>query len=156
MVQAPNIDEQNVFLARVAEQAERFDDMVSYLEQVLESKGTTVNPDERNLVSVAFKNLVSNKRAVIRTINAIEQNPKYAQFANALQAYKDTIEQQLLEDYERIISIIQTKVLENAGEEREARIFFLKMIADYYRFISEIVKGDKREQANQQAAHFYE
>ena len=93
MVQAPNIDEQNVFLARVAEQAERFDDMVSYLEQVLESKGTTVNPDERNLVSVAFKNLVSNKRAVIRTINVIEQNPKYAQFANALQAYKDTIEQ---------------------------------------------------------------
>ena len=72
MVQAPNIDEQNIFLARVAEQAERFDDMVGYLEQVLDSKGITANADERNLVSVAFKNLISVKRSAIRTINTIE------------------------------------------------------------------------------------
>jgi 14-3-3 protein epsilon len=65
-------DEQNIFLARVAEQAERFDDMVSYLEQVLQSKGSGVNSDERNLLSVAFKNLISSKRAACRTISAIE------------------------------------------------------------------------------------
>jgi len=72
MVQAPNIDEQNIFLARVAEQAERFDDMVGYLEQVLDWKGFTAKPVERILVSVAFKNLISGKRSAIRIINAIE------------------------------------------------------------------------------------
>ena len=66
-----NVDE-NIFLARVAEQAERFDDMVTYLEKVLEVKGAEVSSDERNLISVAFKNLISSKRAACRTIAAIE------------------------------------------------------------------------------------
>ena len=63
--------EKNIFLARVSEQTEHFDDMVSFLEKVLESKGGTVNPDEKHLLSVAFKNLISSKRAACRTISAI-------------------------------------------------------------------------------------
>ena len=80
--------EENIFLARVAEQAERFDDMVTYLEAVLNVKGAEVTSDERNLLSVAFKNLISSKRAACRTISAIEQNPKYAKFSDALAKYK--------------------------------------------------------------------
>ena len=64
--------EEKIFLARVAEQAERFEDMVDFLEEVLVVKGGSVNPDERNLLSVAFKNLISGKRAACRTISAIE------------------------------------------------------------------------------------
>ena len=76
--------EENIFLARVAEQAERFEDMVNYLANVLDEKGGDVTADERNLLSVAFKNLISSKRAACRTITAIEQNPKYAKFSEAL------------------------------------------------------------------------
>ena len=72
MTTTQNAVEENIFLARVAEQAERYDDMVSFLEKVLEQKGATVNADERNLISVAFKNLISSKRAACRTISAIE------------------------------------------------------------------------------------
>ena len=64
--------EQNIFLARVAEQAERFEDMVDFLSKVLAEKGAEVSADERNLLSVAFKNLISSKRAACRTIQAIE------------------------------------------------------------------------------------
>jgi 14-3-3 protein epsilon len=64
--------EQNIFLARVAEQAERFEDMVDFLGAVLTEKGSDVSSDERNLLSVAFKNLISSKRAACRTIQAIE------------------------------------------------------------------------------------
>ena len=63
--------EENIFLARVAEQAERFDDMVNFLSKVLDEKHGEVNSDERNLLSVAFKNLISSKRAACRTIAAI-------------------------------------------------------------------------------------
>ena len=72
--------EENIFLARVAEQAERFEDMVDYLGKVLDAKGADVSSDERNLLSVAFKNLISSKRAACRTIAAIEQNPKYSKY----------------------------------------------------------------------------
>jgi len=64
--------EEKIFLARVAEQAERFEDMVDFLSKVLDVKGAEVTSDERNLLSVAFKNLISSKRAACRTIAAIE------------------------------------------------------------------------------------
>ena len=40
--------------------------------------------EERNLLSVGFKNLIGGKRTAIRTISAIEQNPKYSKYGPAL------------------------------------------------------------------------
>lgn len=65
-------EEEHIFLARVAEQAERFDDMVNFLKPVLDIKGGALSGDERNLLSVAFKSLISSKRTAWRTISAIE------------------------------------------------------------------------------------
>jgi 14-3-3 protein epsilon len=137
--------EQNIFLARVAEQAERFEDMVKYLSHVLDAKGADVSSDERNLLSVAFKNLISSKRAACRTIAAIEQNPKYSKFSQALADYKAGIESQLTADCENIISMIQTKVLAKDCVD-EPKAFFVKMVGDYYRYISENAKSDKLEE----------
>ena len=65
--------EEQVFLARVAEQAERFEDMVEYLEKGVALKnGEEFTTDERNLLSVGFKNLIGSERGAIRTIGAIE------------------------------------------------------------------------------------
>ena len=51
--------EEKIFMVRVAEQAERFDDMVDFLKPVIKEKAASLTSDERNLLSVAFKNLVS-------------------------------------------------------------------------------------------------
>ena len=64
--------EEKIFMARVAEQSERFDDMVDFLKPVIKEKGAALSNDERNLLSVAFKNLISSQRSGIRTISAIE------------------------------------------------------------------------------------
>jgi 14-3-3 protein epsilon len=72
--------EENIFMARVAEQAERFDDMVYYLQEVVQAKSEDFTTEERNLLSVGFKNQIGSKRTAIRTISAIEQNPKYQKF----------------------------------------------------------------------------
>jgi 14-3-3 protein epsilon len=76
--------EEHTFMARVSEQAERFDDMVSYLEKIVEGKNEDFTTEERNLLSVGFKNQIGSKRTAIRTISAIEQNPKYQKFNDAL------------------------------------------------------------------------
>merc|ERR1711862_1051088 len=147
--------EQNIFLARVAEQAERFEDMVNYLSAVLDAKGQDVSSDERNLLSVAFKNLISSKRAACRTIAAIEQNPKYAKFSEALAQYKGGIEEQLTNDCKKIITMIQEKVLAKQCEG-EPKAFFVKMVGDYYRYISENAKDQLLEDVKQKALEAYQ
>jgi hypothetical protein len=146
--------EEHIFLARVAEQAERFEDMVDFLKPVLDQKGGDVTSDERNLLSVAFKNLISSKRTAWRTIAAIEQNPKYQKFGDSLAAYKKKIEEGLYRDCENVISIIQTKVLSKASEV-EAKAFFVKMVGDYYRYIAETAQGEKLEQVKREALKSY-
>jgi len=65
--------EEKIFLARVAEQAEKFEDMVNFLKEVINVKsGEDFTIDERNLLSVGFKNLIGSSRGAIRTIGAIE------------------------------------------------------------------------------------
>ena len=147
--------EENIFLARVAEQAERFDDMVNYLAAVLDEKGGEVSADERNLLSVAFKNLISSKRAACRTITAIEQNPKYTQFSEALAVYKQKIEDQLTADCQKVIDMINSKVLGKACEG-EGKAFFVKMVGDYYRYIAENAKDAKLEEVKQAALKAYD
>ena len=82
-------------MARVAEQCERYDDMVEFLRPILREKGGDFSVEERNLLSVGFKNLIGGKRTAIRTISAIEQNPKYTKFSAALGNYKKKIELEL-------------------------------------------------------------
>ena len=130
-----SVDE-SIFLARVAEQAERFEDMVNFLNPVLDAKGGDVSSDERNLLSVAFKNLISSKRTAWRTISAIEQNPKYSKFGDSLAAYKKKIEEGLYKDCETVIDLIKSKVLTKASAD-EARSFYVKMVGDYYRYNAE-------------------
>lgn len=148
-----NIEEQ-IFMARVAEQSERFRDMVNFLKPVIKDKGSTLSSDERNLLSVAFKNLVSQQRTAIRTISAIEQNQKYQKFASHMAEYKKRIEEELYKNCDEIISIIRTEVLSKSPED-EPRAFFLKMIGDYCRYIAESAKEARLEQTKTDALNAY-
>ena len=141
-------------MARVAEQSERFQDMVDFLKPVIKEKGSSLSNDERNLLSVAFKNLISSQRSGIRTISAIEQNKKYEKYAGALAEYKTKIENILFKNCEDIIQIIKTDILQQASES-EAKAFFLKMIGDYCRYIAENAKDGLLEQVKQNALKAY-
>ncbi len=134
--------EEKIFMARVAEQAERFDDIVDFLKPILKEKGGDFTVEERNLLSVGFKNLIGGKRTAIRTISAIEQNPKYTKFASALGAYKTKIETDLQKDCQNIINMIKDDAMKTQNEA-EGKAFFLKMVGDYYRYMAESASGDK-------------
>ena len=60
-----------VELVRVAETAERYEDMCKFVEKLVKmksEKGEDLDVDERNLLSVAYKNVVGAKRASWRTL----------------------------------------------------------------------------------------
>jgi 14-3-3 protein epsilon len=146
--------EENIFMARVAEQAERFDDMVHYLQEVVKAKNEDFTTEERNLLSVGFKNQIGSKRTAIRTISAIEQNPKYSKFNDGLLGYKKKIEQELYNQCLSIVEIVKNECMGKCSTD-ETKAFFYKMIGDYYRYVAECAQGDQLETVKNGALENY-
>jgi 14-3-3 protein epsilon len=147
--------EENIFMARVAEQAERFDDMVHYLNEVVKSKSEDFTTEERNLLSVGFKNQIGSKRTAIRTITAIEQNPKYQKFNSGLSVYKKKIEGELYEQCVEIVNTVKNSCMKVAAND-ETKAFFYKMMGDYYRYVAECAQADKIASVKQGALENYQ
>jgi len=61
-----------VYVAKLSEQAERFDEMVEHMKSVVKF-GVELTVEERNLLSVAYKNVIGSRRASWRVLSSIEQ-----------------------------------------------------------------------------------
>ena len=64
------------------------------------------------------------------------------------------METELMNDCEKVIKIINDKVLAKACED-EAKAFFVKMVGDYYRYMAENAKDAKLEDTKQKALEAY-
>ena len=145
---------EKIFMARVADQAERYEDMVGFLKEVIETKDEDLNTEERNLLSVGFKNLISSSRGAWRTVGAIEGNEKYKEYSEDCADYKRRIGQELETQCKKVIDIVKGSSLKKATDD-EAKTFYLKMIGDYYRYIAENAEGDSLAEATQGALDNY-
>ena len=142
-------------MARVAEQAERFEDMIGFLKDAINCKtNEDFTVDERNLLSVGFKNLIGSQRGAIRTIGAIEQNPKYQKFGDSLKVYKEKIQTELYKNCQTIVDMVKEKCLGLASDD-ESKAFFYKMIGDYYRYTAESASAAKLETVKSGALEGY-
>ena len=54
-----------LYLARIAEQGERFDEMIEFVKMLLQDC-FDLSSQERSLLSVAFKNAVAKRRSSLR------------------------------------------------------------------------------------------
>ena len=146
---------EKVFMARVADQAERPEDMVEFLKEIVKEKPEDLTIEERNLLSVGFKNLIGARRTAFRTVAAIENNKKYEEFSSKCHEYKTKIEKELVDICEDIINLIKTESLSKA-DNPDAKAFYLKMIGDYYRYVAEAVQGDKLTDVGEEAEKYYQ
>merc|ERR1719222_115887 len=91
--------EKNVYMAKLAEQAERYEEMVEYMKKVAMavSEKDDLSLEERNLLSVAYKNVVGARRASLRIITSIEQkeNAKNSSNAELVKGYKVKVSKEL-------------------------------------------------------------
>lgn len=83
--------------AKLAEQAERYDDMASAMKRVTEESDQLTN-EERNLLSVAYKNVVGARRSSWRVVSSIEQKAETSERKQAMaKEYRENIEKELKE-----------------------------------------------------------
>ena len=129
--------EENIYFAKLAEQGERYHDMIAYMKKVA-NQGQEMSAEERNLLSVAFKNSVGQRRTAWRTISAIYNKEEFkgSRYLELIKAYKDKIEQELSDICQDVLNLL-TDVLIPNSKMAEARVTFMKMKGDYHRYLSE-------------------
>lgn len=83
--------------AKLAEQAERYDDMAAAMKSVTEGDVELSN-EERNLLSVAYKNVVGARRSSWRVVSSIEQKTEGSDKKQQMvKEYREKIEKELKE-----------------------------------------------------------
>jgi 14-3-3 protein epsilon len=136
-----------VELIRVAETAERYEDMCKFVKKLVElksSKKEDLDVDERNLLSVAYKNVVGAKRASWRTLSGGFDDAD----ENLLNKYKALVEDELEAICMEVLNLLTNHLCKNVeGNGDETEVFYLKMSGDYYRYLAEFRTGSDEYKA---------
>jgi hypothetical protein len=128
-----------VFQAKLAEQAERYEDMKKYMTTIATKHGV-LEVEERNLLSVAYKNIVGARRAAWRVISSLLTTAgRTPMERKVLQEYKITVEKELDDLCDQILSMLKDTLIANSTGTEE-KVFYLKMAGDYYRYLAEFKK----------------
>lgn len=126
--------------AKLAEQAERYDDMATAMKKVTEM-GAELSNEERNLLSVAYKNVVGARRSSWRVISSIEQKTDGADRKKTMaKEYRETVEKELNDICGDVLGLLD-KYLVAKASSAESKVFYLKMQGDYYRYLAEVATG---------------
>lgn len=102
--------------------------MVSNMKEVARM-GSELTVEERNLLSVGYKNVVSNRRASWRIISSIEQKEDSrgnADNVKLIREYRQKIESELETICEDILAVLEQNLIPTASTS-EPRVFYLKM-----------------------------
>jgi 14-3-3 protein epsilon len=149
--------EDSVYLAKLAEQAERYEEMVENMKAVT-SLGQELTVEERNLLSVAYKNVIGARRASWRIVSSIEQKEESkgneAQ-VTLIKQYRQKIETELAKICEDILEVLAKNLIPHA-ETGESKVFYYKMKGDYHRYLAEFAVGDKRKGAADASLESYQ
>jgi|ERR1712086_47263 len=150
--------EEAVYLARIAEQAERYEDMAQYMRMVVERSENCLNVVERTLLSIAFKNVVGARRASVRVIDSLfnkeeerkdkGEGPRIPRLSN----YRCKVQEELRKICVDVLKLLDDHLIPCIGsgsggeltdaDELEPKVFYLKMKADYYRYLADAATGN--------------
>jgi len=145
-----------VYMAKLAEQAERYDEMVENMKNVA-TAGQDLTVEERNLLSVAYKNVIGARRASWRIVSSIEQREEskgHAAQVEKIKAYREKIEAELRKICDDILEVLDKSLIPSASSG-ESKVFYYKMKGDYHRYLAEFTGADTRKEASNKSLEAY-
>ncbi|XP_011440318.1 14-3-3-like protein 2 isoform X2 [Crassostrea angulata] len=132
--------------AKLAEQAERYDDMADAMKKLVENYKPLTN-EERNLLSVAYKNVVGARRSSWRVISSIESKTDSSEKKQVIaSAYRTKITEELKNICNDVLQLLDSIIKNDDNEkekDNESRVFYLKMKGDYFRYLAEVSDGEQ-------------
>ncbi|KAJ2957817.1 hypothetical protein NQZ79_g6512 [Umbelopsis isabellina] len=130
--------------------------MVSYMKDVAKLD-VELTVEERNLLSVAYKNVIGARRASWRIVSSIEQkeeNKGNSAQVEKIKSYRQKIENELNEVCRDILSVLNDHLIVSSTSG-ESKVFYYKMQGDYYRYLAEFATGEDRKEAATAAHEAY-
>lgn len=149
--------DQIVYNAKLAEQAERYDEMADLMKNVAQMQ-KELSVEERNLLSVAYKNAVGARRASWRVISSVEakqKNKGNERNVALAAAYRSKVEDELNKICNDILTLLD-KYLIKTATNAESKVFYYKMKGDYFRYISEFSSEAEKKDPTEKAKVAYD
>jgi len=146
-----------VYMAKLAEQAERYDEMVQAMKKVAQMN-VELTVEERNLLSVAYKNVIGARRASWRIISSIEQKEDSKgneAHVKRIKEYRAKVESELSSICTDILGLLDTNLIPSASTS-ESKVFYYKMKGDYHRYLAEFATGQRRKDAADNSLQAYQ
>ncbi|XP_039116186.1 14-3-3-like protein D isoform X1 [Dioscorea cayenensis subsp. rotundata] len=146
-----------VYIAKLAEQAERYDEMVDSMKKVAKLD-VELTVEERNLLSVGYKNVIGARRASWRILSSIEQKEEAKGNENhvrRIREYRQKVELELSNICSDIMTVIDEHLIPSSTAG-ESSVFYYKMKGDYYRYLAEFKSGAERKEVADQSLKAYE
>ncbi|XP_050937402.1 14-3-3-like protein B, partial [Cucumis melo] len=107
--------------------------------------GSELSVEERNLLSVAYKNVIGSLRADWRIVSSIEQKEesrKNEEHVVLVKDYRSKVESELSDVCASILQLLDSNLIPSASTS-ESKVFYLKMKGDYHRYLAEFKVGDE-------------
>jgi len=143
-------------MAKLCEQAERYEEMVEHMGNVAKMD-VELTVEERNLLSVAYKNVIGARRASWRIVSSIEQkeeNKGNAKQVEMIKGYRNVIETELNKTCTDILTILTDNLIPSSTSG-ESKVFYYKMKGDYHRYLAEFQAAEERKQSTEDALTSY-
>ena len=107
---------------------------------------------ERNFIHLSFKKVLGPKRVAVRTIHAVQENPKYARYTKKLNDYRHKLEDEIVSDCSYFLDMVHSYCIDRKGNRNESETFFLMLAADLTRYICEVTQpGTKLKELKENA-----
>ena len=147
-----------VKLAKICQQAGRYEDMAKIMKQLVKL-GDELSSEENNMFSVAYKGVVETKRSILRDTrrSSTAAAPFSAEPTKSEDNNKTEEEKQSLSPDSRtkavndlndicneVLKLLEGELIPKASET-ETKAFYLKTKADYYRYMAEVAFDDSRD-----------
>jgi len=153
-------DKKLLQLARLAEAAERYPDMCTFMKKLVQHKsskenGKTLEVEERNLLSVAYKNVVGSKRSSWRTL----QSGTFTEVPEEMvKKYKEIVEDELKDICRDVILLLGPDLagtqesLKVAADEAAKKVIMDKISDES---LLKICAGDDESKRDHETYVFY-
>ena len=146
-----------LYLMKLFQRTERYPEMVKAINKYIE-QNPKLSKNEQKLLVDGYKNIISDKRNSLRLLQNLmkkeEEEAKLVNHKKQINIIKEKIQNELLTIFKEIHSILDKYLIPNS-QDSEAKILYMKIKADYYRYHCEFAEGDEFEEAKNNALKTY-